>query len=267
MNTNPHISLIFVNYRSVSYLEKALNSLYSFEKERDFFEVIVVNNDVSETLLLEDLKQKFSFRLIKNSANVGFGGGNNIGAKQARGTIFGFINPDTLWIGKQLHSIGHFFDEKKDVGVLGMDILDDKKKKEIWSAGKSPSLLQLFINNTFPSRQAYWEEAGLSFPDWVSGCAHFIRKDLFSRISGFDEQFFLYFEDVDLCKRVRNLGFSVARHTDYPIIHLGGRSKHSAQLQKKHFYQSQQMYFDKHRTIWENKILQLLQLIFCQTKG
>ncbi|PIX90371.1 MAG: glycosyltransferase family 2 protein, partial [Candidatus Moranbacteria bacterium CG_4_10_14_3_um_filter_45_9] len=79
MNTDPRISLIFVNYQSVRYLREALESLFSFETEKDFFEVIIVNNDSTERFALEGLKQAFPLLLIENSKNVGFGCGNNIG--------------------------------------------------------------------------------------------------------------------------------------------------------------------------------------------
>lgn len=266
MNTNPQVSLIFVNYRSAWYLKKALESLFSFEKEKYFFEVIIVNNDSTEQSTLEELKQTFPFLLIENSENIGFGGGNNIGVRQARGGIVGFINPDVLWIGTYLRGIAGIFDEKKNVGILGMRMLDIDKKEEAWSAGKEPSLANLFRNNIFPLRRSHWKTGELAFSDWVSGGALFIRKNLFSLIGGFDERFFLYFEDVDLCKKVRARGFSVVRHRAYPLIHLGGKSRPSAHLQKTHFYLSQKKYFEKYRPVWENKILRLLQFFFCNNK-
>jgi len=262
MNTDPRISLIFVNYQSVRYLREALESLFSFETEKDFFEVIIVNNDSTERFALEGLKQAFPLLLIENSKNVGFGCGNNIGARQARGGIVGFINPDILWTGTHLLGIAGIFDEKKKIGVLGMRMLGIDRKEEAWSVGKEPSLMNLFCNNVLPLRQARWRTQGLSFPDWVSGGALFIRKDLFSAIGGFDERFFLYFEDVDLCKEVRALGFSVARHTEHSLIHLGGRSRTSAQVQKRHFYASQKKYFEKHRPVWENKVFQMIRFFF-----
>lgn len=266
MNTNPCISLVFVNYRSVQYLRKALESLFSFETEKDLFEVIVVNNDQSERSALEELKQIFPLLLIGDGKNVGFGCGSNIGARQARGSIIGFINPDILWTGTHLHSITGIFNEKKKLGILGMRMLDIDRKEETWSVGKEPSLVNLFCNNIFPSRQARWIRQEVSFPDWVSGGALFIRKDLFHTVGGFDKRFFLYFEDVDLCKKVRTLGFSVERHTEYSLIHLGGKSRTSVRLQKKHFYISQKKYFKKYRPIWESTILRILQFFFCTNR-
>ncbi|MEK9151202.1 MAG: glycosyltransferase [Patescibacteria group bacterium] len=262
MNASPHISLIFVNYRSAQYLAAALRSLFSFERETDFFEVIVVNNDASESPVLQELRRASPFILIENDRNSGFGSGGNLGARQARGRILGFINPDVLWAGVLLSDIIRLFDEERKIGILGMALLDADQHPEAWSAGLEPSLVTLFRNNIFPSGQAVWRKDGLSFPDWVSGGALFIRSALFSEIGGFDERFFLYYEDVDLCTEARKRGFSVARHSSLPLVHLGGRSNLSPGLQKKHFYDSQKKYFDKRRPAWEGKALRFLRFFF-----
>lgn len=266
METHPQITLIVVNYRSAEYLAKALESLFSFEEERAFFEVIVVNNDPKESSALVILQQRFPLQIIESDDNIGFGAGNNRGVKLATGRILGFINPDTLWIGAYLRNIVRTFDEKKEIGILGMEMRDTDGREEMWSAGRAPSLVNLFLNNIIPARQAYWKKSGLSFPDRVSGGALFIRKDLFDDLGGFDEAFFLYFEDVDLCTRVREQGFLVARDTATPIVHLGGKSKASVMDQKKYFYASQRIYYKKHRPLWEGVILEVLQFFFCRKR-
>lgn len=265
METKTRISIIFVNYQSSRYLRGAFESLFSLEPETDFFEVIVANNDVSEYDSLRDLQQAFPFSIIETGGNVGFGHANNAGADRARGEILAFINPDVLWTGTCLRKIAGFLDENRKVGVLGMAILDENNRPEAWSAGFEPSLATLLWNNVFPFRRSFHEEKGPSFFDWVSGGALFVRRDLFFEIGGFDDRFFLYFEDVDLCTEARKHGVFVARHAGFPVIHLGSKSHASARLQKKHFYDSQQKYFDKHRPKWEGTILSWLQSVFCHT--
>ena len=225
--------------------------------------MIVVNNDHLEKSALAALEHRFSFHRVENESNSGFGAGSNRGAMQAKGNILGFINPDTLWTGRYLESIAQVFDTRRDIGILGMNMRDVNGKEELWGAGRAPSLKNLFLNNVLPFRQGYWKKQGLSFPDRVSGGALFIRKEIFTAMNGFDEQFFLYFEDVDLCTRVRNAGYRVARDTAYPITHLGGQSKQSVKNQKQHFYNSQLKYYKKHRPVWERRALSLLQRLFC----
>lgn len=262
MNANPSVSLIFVNYQSVQYLTGALESLFSFEREAAFFEVIVVNNDSSESGALQDLRRTLPFLLIESSENSGFGRGCNLGARQARGAILGFINPDVLWVGTYLRKIAAVFGENRQVGALGMALLDTKGRSEAWSVGKEPNFISLSLNNFFPARRAAWSDQKSFSSDWVSGGALFVRAVLFAEIGGFDERFFLYFEDVDLCKEVRRQGFSVAYCPQFPLIHLGGKSQVSRQLQKTHFYDSQKKYFEKHRPLWENNALKFFHFFF-----
>lgn len=262
MDTEPKISLIFVNYHSAKLLEKALESLYSYEKEKALFEVIVVNNDISETREIQVLKVKFAFIGVENETNAGFGQGANVGARLAHGDILGFINPDVLWTKECLPMIEKVWKEKRTLGVLGMHILDVQNKEEAWSAGKEPTLFGLFWRNIVPFWCEQQRGKKTALFDWVSGCALFVRKDTFLDLGGFDEQFFLYFEDVDLCRRVREIGLAVVRDKHLPIIHHGGQSKQSTMLQKEQFYSSQKKYFEKWRPRWESKMLGRLHSLF-----
>lgn len=261
MNVIPKISIVFVNYRSVKYLKGALASLFLFERDTSFFEVIVVNNDANESGSLQVLNQEYPFLLRESGGNLGFGRGNNLGVKDAQGEIIAFINPDVLWTGAHLKKITHIFERDRAIGVVGMALLTEEKKSESWSAGRAPSLANLACNNLISVWREPRAEHGYSAVDWVSGGGLCIRKNLFSAIGGFDERFFLYFEDVDLCAEVRRRGFLVVRRSDLPLVHLGGKSKHSTRLQKKYFYASQKQYFDKWRPGLESKVLSWLQFL------
>jgi GT2 family glycosyltransferase len=265
MNVKPQISLIFVNYRSAEYFAGVLKSLFACEKKTGFFEVIVANNDVSENEVLVNLQKTFPFQLVESGGNIGFGRGNNLGVKLAQGKILGFVNPDIIWTDECLGKVASAFDLDQKLGVLGMALLDKNKKPEIWSFDKEPSLASLFYNNLFPSRQVLGEKEKISSQDWVSGGALFIRADLFSAIGGFDEQFFLYFEDVDLCREARKRGFSVKRDASLSLVHLGGSSHLSTRDQKKYFLESQKKYFAKHRPRWESLALNYLQIFLNKT--
>jgi N-acetylglucosaminyl-diphospho-decaprenol L-rhamnosyltransferase len=95
----------------------------------------------------------------------------------------------------------------------------------------------------------------------VSGCALIIRRSVFQEIEGFDENFFLYFEDVDLCKRVKNKGYKVIVDNRTSIIHLGGKSIEQRQTRKKYYYVSQDYYFGKYGNYISKKLILLLKRI------
>lgn len=258
----PRISLIFVNYRSSGSLARALESIRSIENGASDFEIIVVNNDRNERAVLEGLEKSFRFSLIGNEQNGGFAQGANIGAKAARGSILGFLNPDIAWQEKCLSGIGRMFENDARIGISGMRLLRPDGQPEAWSYGSEPDIWGVLRNNLFsflndPPR----ESTPHPIVDWVSGGALFIRSDLFRDLSGFDERFFLYFEDADLCRRARNSGYRVSLASSFPLIHYGGKSQLSILSQKRFFYASQSAYFKKHRPRFEYFLLRFLRFL------
>lgn len=247
----PPFSIVIVNYRSAARLARLLASLPARNGE---YAVIVANNDPSESRVLEQLSKTFSFLLIETGANRGFAAGANIGALAATGDIIGFLNPDMLWDGATFRAIRSIFEADATTGIIGLKLTDEGGQTEAWSSGSDPSLVGLIANNILWSYQD-------SQVDWVSGGALFIRKGLFQKLGGFDERFFLYFEDADLCRRARLEGMSIRLADHLPIIHMGGRSQESKASQKGYFYASQSVYFRKHRPRAEYYMLRFLRFL------
>lgn len=253
-------SLIVVNYRSGRYLAGALESLWRVEDAHQL-EVIVVNNDPDESKLLVYLNRTFPFCLLESGSNLGFGGGSNLGARAARGRIIGFINPDTLWGEAKLDGVLRMFEADHSLGALGLLLTGSDGQSERWSYGSEPTLARLLRNNLVPFPD-YWSESRggglqetLRNVDWVSGGALFVRRDVFVSIGGYDEGFFLYFEDVDLCRRIRQRGYAVKLAPSLSVFHFGGKSHPSSEVQKRHFFVSQDRYFAKHRPAVEGSIV------------
>ncbi len=253
---NPIISLIFVNYRSAFELSLALKSLFSFEQGKISFEVIVVNNDSSEQKVLEALQKSFSFQLYHTPSNAGFGVASNMGAKKARGRLLGFLNPDILWKKTMLADIERYFQEKSDAVVLGATLVGAEGERDRLSSGKAPCLIGLIKKNLFPFFGGATHTDAL---DWVSGGALFVAKRVFQSIGGFDEKFFLYFEDVDFCVRAKKTGSLVVSRPDFFVFHHGGKSFASRMVQKKQFFVSQKQYYKKHRPFWETGVVSFFQ--------
>ncbi len=253
---NPIISLIFVNYQSAFELSLALESLFSFEQGKISFEVIVVNNDSSEQKVLEALQKNFPFQLYHASSNAGFGAASNLGAKKAQGRLLGFLNPDILWKKTMLADIERYFQEKSDALVLGVALVDVQGERDRLGLGKAPCLAELIKKNLFPF---FGDINHTDALDWVSGGALFVAKRVFQSIGGFDEKFFLYFEDVDFCVRAKKTGSLVVSRPDFFVFHHGGKSFASRMVQKKQFFVSQKQYYKKHRPLWEVGILHFFQ--------
>lgn len=257
MDANPRISLIFVNYQSAWSLSMALRSLFLKEADTASFEVIVVNNDKGEERALERLARHMPFRLIQSGTNIGFSQGMNSGAAVASGSLIGLVNPDTRWQQAILPEIEAFFSERATPTILGLDLVDEKGEKEPWSGGTAPTLYQLLRNN-LPLTGFFRGSSSTTPLDWVSGGGMFLPRELFLSLGGFDNEFFLYFEDVDLCLRAKSRGVAIVRDARFPLMHMGGKSFSSPSQQKAAFYTSQLRYFEKHRPRAEYMIVRLL---------
>jgi GT2 family glycosyltransferase len=236
------LTIIIVNYNSRTYLEECLASL--FEKT-DFklFEIIIVNNGKKNELA--GLTDSFPFvTIIQTENNLGFGSANNLGAKKACGELLFFLNPDTKIIFADFQKIYEKFQTNPNIGIAGVRLIDENGNQQRWGLGAEVTLKQIFKNKL--SLQNHSKNETQKDPDWISGTALFISKKLFNKLNGFDEKFFMYFEDVDLCKRARKSGNKVVCFNDFSILHYGGKSYYQKNTQKKQYYLAQDYYFKKH---------------------
>ena len=148
------------------------------------------------------------------------------------------------------------------VSAIGARLVSKNGITQEWSAGVEITLWDIIRNNLgFPASKHYWESKHVISVDWVSGAALFLLRKTFTQIKGFDENFFLYFEDIDLCQRIHTQ-FPQKNILYYPHItvkHLSGQSSASQKQQKKYYYQSQDRYFAKHRPKWEGFCLKILR--------
>lgn len=253
------LSIIIVNYNSRKYLERCLSALGKKIGAEVNFETIVVNNGPADELI--GLVEQFPFvNLLQNEKNDGFGGASNRGAAAARGKTLLFLNPDTELISGGISAILDKLEADRSIGIIGPKLLSSDGKTQEWIAGKEPDLGRIVLNNLgFARDRKLWESPELCLVDWVAGTALFVRRELFSRLGGFDEDFFLYFEDVDLCRRARLLGQQVIFFPDFSLKHHSGKSFADKKSQKRDYYHSQDRYFAKHKGPFQAKLLQILR--------
>lgn len=239
MEKEPTLSFIIVTYKSANHLERCLqsilNRIINISKE-----IIIVSND--------DVFFNFSeAKIIKTEKNIGFGGACNLGVKSASGEYLCFLNPDTEIISEDFIKIISEFKNNKKTGIIGPKLINENGEIQEWSAGKEVNLLDIIGNNLkYKRSKEIWESMKKTECAWVSGACLFIKKELFEKLNGFDENFFLYFEDIDLCKRARNLDHKVIYFPELIIKHFSGKSFDSKKEQKKYYYSSQDYYFQKH---------------------
>ncbi len=233
-------SIIIPTYNSKGFIKDCLSSVFKtgFQEE-----VIVVDNASQDGTVLF-IKDNFpKVRIVELNKNFGYGAAANKGAKKAKGEYLIFLNPDTILFKDSLEKLDSFIKKTKNFGVIGFNLVNKKRTHEKFSFGKKGGLFQILKNKL-------WKKDKLPLKpfliDWVSGAAMAVRKSVFEKVGGFDEKFFMYFEDQDLCFRIKLLGYPIYFLPDAKIIHLGGKAWKSSKVQKKYYYQSQDYFFKKH---------------------
>ncbi len=251
------LSIIIVHYKVKEGLFACLQSIYD-SGTKTSFEVIIVDNDEEQTIERE-LKKKFSKVVyIKSKSNVGFGAGNNLGVKQAKGEYIFFLNPDTEIEKGSLTHLVNFMQADEQIGIVAPLLLDKHNHPYPLQGTSELSPLSAifglsFLNTLFPKNpisKKYWldgwNKKETKAVDVVPGTAFVIRKKAFLAAGGFDEKFFLFFEESDLCKRVKQLGYSVYIHPKAQVMHSWGESTKQRDDTDLFFAQSRFYYMKKH---------------------
>jgi N-acetylglucosaminyl-diphospho-decaprenol L-rhamnosyltransferase len=256
------LTIIIVNFRSERYIEKCIASVCNWAGENEI-EIIIINNDPHEKL--EVARSKFpKVVFFETGRNLGFGKAANLGAKKARGDIIFFLNPDAEILSGSLQEVTGMLRKDSGLGIIGARLEDEKKGVQEWIAGQETGFLDIILNNLgCPKSRSFWISQEPVRVDWVSAGAMMLRKEDFLEIGGFDENFFMYFEDMDLSKRMRGTGKKIIYYPKLTIFHHSGKSYSGDNLaQKRHYYASQECYFKKHRNVLEGLIIKILRKIF-----
>lgn len=240
------ISVIIVNYKTKNITSDCIESMLRFTREIDL-EILVVDNNSGEDNVTY-LEKKFfnKVKIIPNKKNIGFGAANNKGIKVASGDIVLFLNSDTIIKDNIFIKILENFGNKK-VGVVSPLLFNNKGEVQKFSYGKFPTLSKDIFRDNYKFKKEF---SVIIEVDWVSGAAMAVRKNIFEEIGGFDENFFMYFEDIDLCHRIKDKGYDVVVDKDISIVHLGGGSVKKHNERKKMYYKSQNYYYKKHHGLF-----------------
>jgi hypothetical protein len=250
------LSVIVVTHQSEKEIGHCLGSILRFGGNI-LPEIIVVDagsTDNTKNVVQQNCSTAKYFQL----RNAGFSAAANLGASNASGDILFFLNPDAVLSDGVLEKIERSFKEK-DAGIVGALLRDGSGKPERWQAVKFPSLKGVFLSHL--GKEQIVSGGGTTECDWVSGGALSIKKELFNILEGFSEKFFLYFEDVDLCRRAKNLGYKTLLNYDASVFHAGGKSA-GEEKRLVTYDNSQIRYFLAHRNYGEYLFLRLLRPIF-----
>ncbi len=232
--------------------KKLFRCLNTFKQEKFSFEVVIVDNKSNDGKLEAFSKKYAQFSFIENSGNNGFANGCNTGAMNSNGSHLLFLNPDTLATENAVEEMLQCLKENSNYGIVSCNQLNNNGSFENFDRifpntftlfGLSRAIYRMFRNKIK-------EEDNIIFPNWVSGSVVFMSRVWFQKVKGWNEDYWMYYEDVDISKKVRNLGGDVALLKNVNIIHNhGGASRiniKTASITKTEVVISKHVYLSTH---------------------
>lgn len=225
------------------------------------FEIIIFDNnsrDNSVKTFRKLYKDEPYIQIHESDENLGFGKGNNEAARFATGKYLMFLNSDTVVEDKGILGMLAFLEKTQNAGILGAKLFN-KDGTPQRSAGSYYKILNVFLLLVGAERLGllrYSPNLEVQV-DWVSGAAMLVAKKLFEEFSGFDENIFMYMEDMELCYRVRKSGQDIYFYPEVSIKHMGeGSSNRSYAIVS--IYQGILYFYKKHMPSWQYKTVRLM---------
>lgn len=247
------LSILIVNYNVTDLLRKCLFSIQKFVQNIDY-EVIVVDNLSTDTSW-KNLKTEFpTVHFIASEKNEGFAVANNKAAKKASGEYLLLLNPDTEIEGFYMKDLLDFADSKEKFGCLGVRMHDAKGAFLPESKRSVPDMFnsfeKLFTNIKKNGSKSYYRndiaENEIAEVEVITGAFMLIKKDIYLKIGGLDETYFMYGEDIDICYTLLREGFQNWYYGAVSILHHKGESTVKDKVYLERFYGAMQIFIDKY---------------------
>lgn len=262
------VSVVIINYNSSQYTKNCIKSVYQFTKDVSFEIIVVDNASKKEDLdLLKESLLEFEFKLIESKSNMGFGGGNHFGYQFAKGQYLAFLNNDAELTENSFLKLINYIQTDDRIGVIGLEQLDENNERFKYNYRQFIDLRYQFFGQSNP--QVYYKNlhGNLDQPfevDQVSGAFMFMKTENYRLVGGFDPNMFLFYEEMDLCIRLKKIGLKTMFYPNATFIHYLGKSSASVQM-KKEFIISYLYVIQKNFTYlyyWVTKVVLLFKYGF-----
>ncbi len=251
--TDTLLSIIIVNFETPKHTLSCIDSIYAYPPNCRF-EIILIDNGSQDGSLEEIRAARPEIVCIETGENLGFARANNLGINNARGQYILLLNSDTKILDNCLDKMLECLMANPELGAVGPKQLDGQGKLQL-SWGSFPTLASEVFRKLFHYRlsmndlmiRGYLEEkyAGIAEVDWISGSCLMARKETLYQAGLLDPHFFMYFEDIDLCRRIQHAGWKIHFQSNLTIIHYGGVSAKKNILRVLVEYRRSQLYFTR----------------------
>lgn len=261
------LEIIIVSYNSEFWLKKTLSTLKEFylKKTKLSVDVTVVDNN-SEDTSVETVRKEYSWaNLVELHKNMGFAAANNVAIEKSKAKYVMLLNSDVEFTSNsKLDTLVRYLDDHEDVAVITpkIEFLNGQIDPACHRGEPTPwaSLTYFFgLEKLFPHSKIYsqyhqWYKLlnTVHTIDACSGAAMIVRRSAIANVGMLDEQFFMYAEDLDWCKRFKEAGHKIIYYPKVTVIHhkyksgIKGTSKKIARNTRRHFYDTMLQYYDKH---------------------
>lgn len=260
------LSIIIVSWNVCDLLERCLSSIKKYSAAVSY-EVIVVDNASADSSVAM-VREKFPWvKLLAESDNLGFTRGNNLGLKQSRGRQICFLNPDTELLEDALGPLVNYLESQPEVGVVAPKLLNADRSLQ-HSIGKFTSLMSLFkeyFGRFKVEHHRFTHPSQITEVESVLGACMVVRGDICRRIGGFDERYFMFNEETDLCLNMRHLAYKTVYFPQVSVVHHGSMSMNldleSRQRSLHENRKSQYIFLQKHRGFFYAQMAKLIILL------
>ena len=246
------VSIIIVNYNTKNITLQTISSVYEKTKDIDF-ELIVVDN-ASTDGSTETIESQFpNVKLIKSNENLGFGRANNKGVEVAKGRNIFFLNPDTILQNNATKILSEYLDNNEKVGACGGNLLHDDLTPAPSLKMILPSirwelndLTSNYLLKILYGKYYYYNTSTKpKNVGYICGADLMVKKSVIEEVGAFDPDFFMYYEETDLCRRIHKARYKVMSVPSARIIHLEGKSLSSSESKIKMLSESRIIYLKK----------------------
>ena len=252
-----NLSIIIVNYNTSYFINQTIKSVLNSDLNLEYEIIVIDNNSIDKSC--DSIEKEFpDVNLIKNSKNLGFSKAINKAVKASTGEVVLLLNPDTIVESSTIKKLYTFLLDDENRGVVGSKIIDPDGKFQLSSRRAYPGIFTSIFQITglsylFPNSKIFGKYNYTYIPhnkthevDSISGACMIFRRELFDDLNGFDEDYFLFFEETDFCLKTKRIGKKVYYNSEAITIHYRGESMKTAPFNVNNiFYESLRTFYQK----------------------
>ncbi|MDD5687527.1 MAG: glycosyltransferase family 2 protein [Elusimicrobia bacterium] len=255
--TPAELSINIVNYNNRQYLLDCLKSIYENIHRVKFSVLVIDNNSTDNSTNL--IQNKYPLvKILKNEKNIGFAKAHNIGFKLTDAKYILILNPDTLVVDDSIEKMVEYLEQNSKVGIVGPKILNPDRSLQ-YTGTKYPNNMNLlfetfFLDKFFPNSKLFGRHKGIydsysetAQKEYLQGSCLMMKKQVLADIGFFDEIYFMYFEETDLCYRANKKDWQICRLGNTSIVHFGGgETGFYDEFRIYQYYKSMLLFYEKH---------------------